>query len=123
MQILVERVASLDTPENWHMNKVSGLVVLPLLPISGKTNLDEVRREKICSMKVVWTFYMLLDRQIEEAFLIHRSKSDILLSRMEGWLFPVTYMGAGHKVLCQAQAAVSLDGQVQMGRGGRGEQH
>ena len=91
-QIIVERVASLDTPEHLHMNKpsghlVSGLIVLPLLPISGKTHLDEVRRKMICSMKVLRTFNRLLDRQIEESVLIHRSKSDNLLSRKEEWLF------------------------------------
>ena len=41
---------------------MSGQVVLNLLPISGITNLDEVRREMICSMKVVLTFNRLLDR-------------------------------------------------------------
>ena len=60
---------------------MSGQVVLNLLPISGITNLDEVRREMICSMKVVLTFNRVLDGQIEESVLIHRSRSDILLTR------------------------------------------
>ena len=93
-------------------HQVSGLIVLPLLPISGKTHLDEVRRKMICSMKVLRTFNRLLDRQIEESVLIHRSISNILLRRKEDWLFPVTYRVQATRVLCQTQAALSLDGQV-----------
>ena len=71
-----------------------------------------MRREMICSMNVVQTFNRLLYRKIEESVLIHRSKSDILVSRKEEWLFPVTYRVQPTRVLCQAQAALSLDGQV-----------
>ena len=79
-----------------------------LFAISGKTHLDEVKREMIYSMKVVRFFNRLLDRHIEESVLIHRSKSYILLRRKEEWLFPVQ----ATRVLYQAQAALSLDGQV-----------
>ena len=82
------------------------------MPISGKTHIDEVKREMIYSMKVVRSFNRLLDRHIEESVLIHRSKSYILLRRKEEWLFPVTYRVQATRVLCQAQAALSLDGQV-----------
>ena len=86
------------------------------MAISGKTHLDEVKREMIYSMKVVRSFNRLLDRHIEESVLIHRSKFDILLSRKEEW-----HRVQATRVLSQAQVALSLDGHVQVGGGWRGE--
>ena len=101
-------MASLETLQHWLINKPSGVIglaaVLPLLPMSVKTIPDDLHR--------------LLDRKIEESVLIHRSKFDILLSRKEEW-----HRVQATRVLSQAQVALSLDGHVQVGGGGRGEHH